>query len=115
MDMYLTNWREGMEVSSSLSLFWNLKSSYQLAPYLYKVLNKKCRNAISKLRLSSHPLLVETGRYTGVPREQRKCTLCELNDIEDEYHFVLRCSKYLALWDVYIPRYYRKNSKNWDT
>ena len=110
MDMYLTNWREGMEVSSSLLLFWNLKYSYQPAPYLYKVLNKKCRNAISKLRLSSHPLLVETGRYTGVPREQRKCTLCELNDIEDEYHFVLRCSKYQTLRDVYIPRYYSRNS-----
>ena len=109
MDMYLTNWREGMEVSSSLSLFRNLKYSYQPAPYLYKVLNKKYRNAISKLRLSSHPLLVETGRYTGVPREQRKCTLCELNDIEDEYHFVLRCSKYQTLRDVYIPRYYSRN------
>ena len=110
MDMYLTNWREGMEVSSSFSLFRNLKYSYmyQPAPYLYKVL-KKCRNAISQLRLSLHPLLVETGRCTGVPRELRKCTLCELNDIEDEYHFVHRCSKYQTLRAVYIPSYYSRN------
>ena len=87
MDTHISNWREGMETCSSLSLFKNIKTSYQPAPYLYKVLNRKYRNAIAKLRLSSHPQLIETGRYTGVPRENRKCNYCEPNDIEDEYHF----------------------------
>ena len=109
VDIYLSNWREGMEASSSLSLFRNLKDSYEPAPYLHKVLNRKYRNAIAKLRLSSHPLLIETGRYTGVPRDNRKCTFCDLNDIEDEYHFVLKCSKYQILRNVYIPNYYTRN------
>ena len=51
MDMYLTNWREGMEVSSSLSLFRNLKYSYQPAPYLYKVLNKKMQERYFKTKI----------------------------------------------------------------
>ena len=109
MDTYITNWREGMETCSSLSLYRNLKTDYRPAPYLYRVLNRKYRNAIAKLRLSSHRLFIETGRYTGVPRDERKCVYCELNDIEDEYHFVLRCSKYQILRNQYIPRYFTIN------
>ena len=109
MDTYITNWREGMETCSSLSLYRNLKTDYRPAPYLYRVLNRKYRNAIAKLRLSSHRLFIETGRYTGVPRDERKCVYCELNDIEDEYHFVLRCSKYQILRHQYIPRYFTIN------
>ena len=109
MDTYIVNWREGVEACSSLSLYKNLKSSYQPAPYLYKVLNKKYRNAIAKLRLSSHPLLIETGRYTCIQRENRKCSYCELNDIEDKYQLVLKCSKYQTFRNEYTPSYYSRN------
>ena len=79
------------------SLFRHFKQTYELAPYLTKVLNRTYRNTIAKLRLSSHPLLIETGRYTGIPRAERICGHCNSRDIEDEYHFVLLCSKYGAL------------------
>ena len=72
-DIYITNWRVEMEACSSLSLFRHVKLVYEHVPFLTKVLNKKYRNTISKLRLSSHPLLIETGRYTGVPRVERRC------------------------------------------
>ena len=98
-----------MNACSSLSLFRNVKCSYQQAPYIYKLLNKKYRNAIAKLRLSSHPLLIETGRYSGVPRENRKCIYCDMDDIEDEFHFVCICTKYTVLRNTYIPRYYSRN------
>ena len=52
--------------------------------------------ALSPLRLSSHQLRIETGRYSQnrVDRAQRICTLCNKSDIEDEYHFVLVCLIY---------------------
>ena len=53
--------------------------------------NFKHRQAISKMRLSSHKLNIEKGRYTGVPRNDRKYELCNKNDIEDEYHFMIVC------------------------
>ena len=70
MDTYITNWREGMETCSLLPLYRNLKTDYRPAPYLNKGLNRKYRNANEKLRLSSHTLFIETGRYTGVPRDE---------------------------------------------
>ena len=109
MDMYVANWREGMEVSSSLSLFRNLKYSYQPAPYLYKVLNKKMQERFFKTKIITTSIVSRDWTLYRGHREQRKCTLCELNDIEDEYHFVLRCSKYQTLRDVYIKRYYSRN------
>ena len=51
---------------------------------------------ITKLRLSSHRCMVERGRWMK-PKVQyidRKCTLRNDNDIQDEYHIVLKCEYY---------------------
>ena len=36
-------------------------------------------------------LRVETGRWSGLQREERICKQCTLGEVEDEVHFVLRC------------------------
>ena len=40
------------------------------------------------------PLTVEVGRFNSVPEDERLCTLCNLNVIEDELHFVFHCPLY---------------------
>ena len=40
------------------------------------------------------PLYVETGRFNNTPLERRLCTCCSLNEIEDEYHFLMIYPKY---------------------
>ena len=68
---------------------------------------------MAKLRLSSHQLLIETGRYSQnrTERAQRLCTLCDRSDVEDEYHFVIICPLYSHLRVSYIrPYYYKKPS-----
>ena len=51
------------------------------------------RSVLTKLRLPSHKLRIETERYNRnrTDRELRYCTLCNVNDVEDEYHFLLIC------------------------
>jgi hypothetical protein len=49
------------------------------------------RIAFTKLRLSSHNLAVERGRWTRVPRDQRLCQLCDSGEIQDEHHILTRC------------------------
>ena len=70
--------------------------------YLTNLPNNFIRIAISKLRLGSHNLLVERGRWTNTNYEERKCILC--NDIEDEYHFVVICTKFYDLRVKYLPK-----------
>ena len=52
--------------------------------YLDQIEINKYRVALSKFRLSSHNLEIETGRHGNIPRADRKCTKCNSDVIEDE-------------------------------
>ena len=45
--------------------------------------------------MSNHNLLIEKGRYARprIDRSERKCFNCK-DDIEDEYHFIIKCPLY---------------------
>lgn len=105
-DIYTTQWRETVNTSSGLSLYREIKTVFEISDYLAVLDNFKHRQAISKMRLSSHKLNIERGRYTRIPRQDRKCELCNRNDIEDEYHFMIVCDVYSDLRRDYIPPYY---------
>ena len=55
------------------------------------ILPPKLRNILTKLCLSSHKLMIESDKYNRnrTPTELRYCILCNINDVEDENHFVL--------------------------
>ena len=54
------------------------------------VTSRAHRSLLAKLRGGSAMLEIETGRYTGLPAEQRLCKLCK-SDVGDEAHFILTC------------------------
>ena len=75
------------------------KTRFMYEPYLNQIQSFKHRASLTKFRLSNHCLKVETGRYDKpfVPRGERFCSFCKilgLNEVEDELHFLLKCSKF---------------------
>src|SRR6185312_13926436 len=53
------------------------------------------RLVLTSLRSGTHLLAVHTGRFSGIPLEQRYCVFCDAaGAIEDEQHFLLHCSNY---------------------
>ena len=54
-------------------------------------INERARVTFTRLRLSSHSLKVETGRWSRINREDRLCECGE--SIEDEEHVLLQCLK----------------------
>ena len=62
----------------------------------------------TKITVSAHRLRVETARYgiNRLGRHDRKCLICNTENIEDEYHFVLCCTKYRDLRKKCLPRKY---------
>ena len=68
--------------------------------------------SLIKFRTSSHRLGIETGRWhkpQPIPLLNRICEVC--NQLDDEYHFVLECSRHTVLRRKYITNYfYRKPS-----
>ena len=65
--------------------------------------------AISKLRMSSHRLATESGRWTQqnrTPINERICTHCRI--LEEEYHFVLECNIFIDLRKNIFPNIFGK-------
>jgi len=60
--------------------------------------------------VSSYKLNTELGSHNNITSNKRKCTLCNLYDIEDEFHFLLKCPIYTAFRRQYIPKYFYTNT-----
>ena len=94
---------------------------YEIQPYLSFPISKLLRSNLTKLRVSAHPLYIETGRYCKppVPREKRLCYSCK-NAIENEEHFILHCQEYNDIRSRYSTCFDKKemceiiNPKNYD-
>ena len=52
---------------------------------------KRRRRVLAKLRGGTAALRIETGRWSGLKREERSCRQCTVEEVEDEEHFLLRC------------------------
>ena len=64
--------------------------------YLLLLPNLKHMSTIARFRMSSHTLAIETGRHAKpkIAKEERKCRYCNLDEVEDEKHFLLKCPLY---------------------
>ena len=105
-DVYIQDWHSRLENSTRARCYINI-AKFQFQQYLEILKIQKYRNSICKLRVSSHRLEIETGRWAKpneIPLENRLCMIC--NVLEDEFHFVLECSLYKDLRKNYIKRYY---------
>lgn len=47
------------------------------------------RKWITKIRLSSHNLCIETGRFYGISKNSRMYIMCDINVVEVESEFLL--------------------------
>lgn len=106
-DQFIQGWNGRIQESSRASLYRHL-ASFRFQPYLDICNISKFRFALTRLRVSSHRLQIESGRWArpnAIPIHDRKCLEC--NVVEDEYHFVLECNIYTDLRTQYIPNYYR--------
>ena len=58
--------------------------------------NDASRNALAKVRISCHNLMIEAGRALGLEWQQRYCPFCqpELDTVEDESLMVFHCPIY---------------------
>ena len=77
---------------------------HTLQYYLDRPVNYICKPFICKYRVCAHNLSIETGGFYNINRNERLCFNCNNNSMEDEYHFILECSRYNALRRKYIKQ-----------
>ena len=56
-----------------------------------EVASKSLRRMMMMLRGGTAPLMIESGRWRGLPREERRCRECQSGKIEDVPHWLLEC------------------------
>jgi hypothetical protein len=84
-----------MAVNNVLNtLYAYVKTSFGMENYLNLLSCKSLRICFTKLRtcISAHKLRIESARYgrNRLERQERICQVCDINEFEDEFHFVLK-------------------------
>ena len=106
IDTFLNEAISFFEESPKCHFYKYIYDDHNLQFYLSRPVNYMFKPLISRYRLHAHSLNIETGRYYNIDRHARICNMCNNNDIEDEYHFILECSKYVEIRRKYIKPYY---------
>ena len=86
---------------SKLRTYGLVKKYIRCENYLSDIKNVNDRRSFSKFRLSNHSLMIERGRFTKIPKEERFCPFC-VNLVETEIHFLVYCPTYQSLRVKYL-------------
>ena len=87
---------------NKLRCYRSFKTELKIESYVEFNLPWYKKKIFAMLRAGCLPLEVETGRHSKpdkVPLHERLCKLCNSGEIEDEFHFVMRCNVYDDLRD----------------
>ena len=95
-----------LNTSTKLQSYCIFKENTDHESYLDFVRPNKFKYALSKFRLSSHSLEIETGRYYDISRKDRLCTCCNMYVVESEFHFLLVSPAYHDIRRKYLTSYF---------
>ena len=110
LDNFIQKWAADLSASRVLIINKSCKENFGYENY-FNLLPRSLRNVMTKIRICTHSLRIQTGRYARnfISREERYCVCCNSGDIEDEFHFIFVCSAFEDIRKKYIARYYREN------
>ena len=108
---YLTHWNTKAHTQSKMQCYLALNRQYTVAPYLTTVTDVRHRVLLTKYRLSTHSLAIETGRHrkTWLPKEERLCQQCEEAAVETEQPCLLHCPKFKNVRESYFSKFGQKH------
>ena len=101
---YISHWQHTIRNSKKLEFYNTFKDEYTPSCYLDLTRKLNNRKELVKLRIGNHKLLIETGRYDQIPRDNRLCPTCKSNQIEDEIHLLFHCTKYCSFRDEFYKK-----------
>lgn len=104
-DQFLQTWSAQLQASSKGKNYSCYKNNINRETYI-SILNGSFLLAMFKFRTANHKLPVEVGRWTNTDLSERKCLLCQSNQIGDEFHYLLECSFFLNERKQFVEPYY---------
>ena len=71
--------------------------------YLFDIKENYIRVALTKIRLGSHNLMIERGRWQKIDIIERQCFTC--GKLDDELHAIAECKLYTSWRRQYLPKW----------
>lgn len=104
-DQYCQTWSTMVNSSTKGITYRIIKVTPKYEHYLSQLL-PSCRIIMSKFRTSNHKLPIETGRWVNQAQSERKCLLCDKNEIGDEFHYLFNCTYFKNVRECLIEKYF---------
>ena len=104
-EFYPKIWSESVHNNSSCLNYRAMTLSKRTQNYVSK-LPKPYIYALVKFKCVNHYMPIVAGRYLNTPVDERLCTICQMNEIGDEFHYLFRCTFFSSQRSRYIMRYY---------
>jgi len=89
---YAKTWLNLIKRKPKLRTYCSIKLEFKTEAYVKLNLTRSQRSYLAQLRSGTLPLHIETGRFVGKDPTERICQLCDLNEIESEFHFIFLMS-----------------------
>ena len=104
---FISDWKNEVFNSPKGTNYRIYKHDLILEQYLFN-LPPRLAKIYCKFRTCNIKLPVECSRWNNIPRENRICNLCNLNEIGDEFHYLFNCSDQEILINrkKFLSRYY---------
>ena len=84
-------WRREIQNQSKLNVHNEIIICYGNPNPIAGIMRKQERSLLCQLLCGNLKLNVELGRYRNIPINERLCSICDSNQIEDCYHFLFDC------------------------
>ena len=109
-EMYIITWknklfddkRNNPSEGNKLRTYRIFKNDFKREIYLSQITCRDERKRLCQLRTSAHKLHLETGRHLKIPECDRVCNMCKCGQIENEIHFVIKCSAYSDAREIFF-------------
>ena len=90
LESYEQEWAKELVTQPKLTDYCEVKTELSCAEHLLAILPKKERALISRIRSGTLALMIESGCYAGMKRQDRLCGMCKC-EVENATYFLFEC------------------------
>ena len=100
-------WRSEVDDHPMCVIYRMFKREWGMSPYL-TVLQQPQRTWLTKFRTRCHNLPICQSRFAkpSAPIKPNLCTLCKMDEIGDEFHYIFKCNAFSAQRKKFILPYF---------
>ena len=107
-EQYLQTWSSEIFNSPKCKNYRMYKTELSYERYL-NVLPTCSRRILTRFRCRNHKLPIEIGCYYNIERNLRTCSVCNSQDVGDEFHYLFNCTYLRSARRKYLPNYCQNN------